>query len=142
MSKDLFFDTRAAEVAALIDRVERGERRALTAYAEIKRHKELYTDAEKEVFDYALEEAGQYSDNTFSEDGFEFTKRSGATRYSFKHIPEWQEANAKVKEIEERYKQVYKTVSKGVLVASADGEEMVLPEVSHNKDSISVKEKY
>lgn len=139
MSKELFFERRQEELASLIDQVENGEARALNVYAEIKRFKEMYVSVEKQIEPLAMDEAQDYSENTFEEDGFEFTKRNGATRYIYKGIPEWQTYSKALKECEARHKQAFISKQKGLMIASADGEEMVMPEIAYSKSSLVVK---
>lgn len=139
MSKDLFFQQRANELMDVVDGVERGSRSALLAYAEMKRFADIASQAVKQIEPIAMEEAIKYGENEFETHGFKFQIRNGATRYSYKNIPEWQEANEKVKDVEERYKAAFVARQKGLLTASEDGEEMILPEITRSKDSLIVK---
>lgn len=139
MSKDLFFQQRANELMDVVDGVERGSRSALLAYAEMKRFADIASQAVKQIEPIAMEEAIKYGEKEFETHGFKFQIRNGATRYSYKHIPEWQEANEKVKDVEERYKAAFIARQKGLLTASEDGEEMILPEITRSKDSLIVK---
>lgn len=126
-------------VVGLIDRVENGEVNALVAYAEIKKLLDLYTNAKLQVEPLAMEEAEKYPDNTFTEGGFIFERRAGGSSYSYKHIPEWAEAERNKKQIEAKYKQAFLARQKGLMVASEDAEEMILPEISYRKSSLIVK---
>ena len=139
MNKQLHFQMRQEELAHLIERVEQGEQRALISYAEIKKMKEMYALAEKQIEPLAIGEAENYTEKTFDEGGFTFQKRNGATRYSYKNIPEWQTYNKGLKDCEERHKQAFISRQKGMLTATMDGEEIVMPEVSYSKDSLAVK---
>ena len=74
MSKQLHFQMRQEELAHLIERVEQGEQRALISYAEIKKMKEMYALAEKQIEPLAIGEAENYTEKTFDEGGFTFKK--------------------------------------------------------------------
>lgn len=139
MSKDLFFQQRANELMDVVDGVERGSRNALLAYAEMKKFADIATQAVKQIEPIAMEEAINFGEKEFETHGFNFQIRNGATRYSYKHIPEWQKAQEGLKEVEERYKAAFVARQKGLLTASEDGEEMILPEVNRSKDSLIVK---
>lgn len=139
MSKDLFFQQRANELMDVVDGVERGSRNALLAYAEMKKFADIASQAVKQIEAIAMEEAINFGEKEFETHGFKFQIRNGATRYSYKHIPEWQTAQEGLKEVEERYKAAFVARQKGLLTASEDGEEMILPEVNRSKDSLIVK---
>ena len=139
MSKDLHYEMREQELAHLLTEVENGNENPLLLYAEIKQLKELYTTAEKQVVDIALDEAEKYPEKSFELDGYVFEKRNGATRYSYKNIPEWQTYNEALKNCEARHKQAFISRQKGLLIASEDGEEIVLPEVNYSKNGLIVK---
>lgn len=139
MSKDLFFQQRANELMDIVDGVERGSRSALLTYAEMKRFSDIVIKAVKQIEDLATEEAYTYGEKDFETHGFKFQIRNGATRYSYKNIPAWQIVQEELKEVEERYKAAFIARQKGLLTASLDGEELVLPEITKSKDSLVVK---
>ena len=139
MSKDLFFQQRANELMDIVDGVERGSRSALITYAEMKRFADIAAKAVKQIEDLAIDEAINFGEKDFETNGYKFQIRNGATRYSYKHIPEWAEAQTKVKDVEERYKASYLARQKGLLTATQDGEELVYPEITRSKDSLIVK---
>ena len=139
MSKDIFYQVREEEVAHLITEVEEGNTRALKTYAQLKKCAELFTEAYKQIEPLAQNEASDYADKTFSENGFIFEKRNGATRYSYNHIPEVFVLKQKLKETEAKYKHAFLSTQKGLMPISEDGEELMLPKVSYSKDSLIVK---
>ncbi len=139
MSKDLFFETRQQELADLVQAVEDGRDNALLAYAEIKQMKDLYAQAERQIEELAMDEAERYPEKSFSQHGYMFEKRNGTMRFSYKNIPAWQEIDQARKQCEEKHKQAFLSRQKGIMVATEDGEEIVLPEVSYNKNSLVVK---
>jgi len=139
MSKDLFYQVREDEVAHLLTEVEEGNINALEVYANFKRSKDLIDEAIKQVEPSAHREADLYSEKSFTQSGFIFEKRNGATRYSFNHIPEIVELKQQLKFAESKYKHAFLSQQKGLLTASEDGEEMIMPKVSYSKDSLIVK---
>lgn len=75
--------------------------------------------------------------------GYLFEVRNGARRFSYKGIPEWENASTKVKDIEGKYKSMFEAKLKGNPHAniSEDGEELPLPEIFYNAPSVIVKMK-
>ena len=118
MSKDLFFKQRQEELALLIERTEQGEISSLKMYGQLKQMGKMYADAERQILEQVLEESTNYFENTFKTAGFEFTKRSGATRFSYKEIEEWQINNKALKNCEAKYKQAFISKQNNLLVAS------------------------
>ena len=140
MSKDLHFEMRQQEVASLLEQSESGDLSALETYAQFKRLKDLYTEAEKQIQGLALDQASQYQEKTFSEHGFTFEKRNGSRRYSFKGIDEVDNAEAIVKDLKETYKQAYISFEKGITSVDPNtGEVFVLPKVTNSNDVLIVK---
>lgn len=139
MSKDLFFKQRETEINEIVKGVKEGNRKALIAYAELKHLSDIATEALKEVKDLALQETELYPEKKFDLDGFTFERRNGATRYSYSHIPKWQEKQKELKDIEAEAKQAFLASQKGMLVATEDGEEIILPEPIYSQDSLIVK---
>ena len=139
MSKGLYFKMREEEVAHLLTEVEQGNSNALSTYANLKRCKDLFDEASKQVEPLAFDEALNFPEKTFNANGFTFEKRNGATRYSYNHIPKVQELKAEIKEIESKSKQAFLSQQKGIIVADENGEEIILPKVSYSKDVLVVK---
>ena len=130
---------REEEVANLLTEVDNGDKRALTVYANFKRCKDLFDEAAKQIEPQAQNEASEYAEKSFSEAGFIFEKRNGATRFTFSHIPEVKKLSDKIKEIQEKSKQAYLAKQKNLLTADENGEEIPMPKVSYSKDSLIVK---
>ena len=139
MSKDLFYQQRALEVAELLTHCEAGNIPALLAYANLKQTKDLIDEAIEQIEPLAQDEASLHAEKTFSDCGFTFEKRNGATRYSFTHIPKIKELKDEIKEIETKSKQAYISMQKNLMVADENGEEIPLPKVTYSKDSLIVK---
>jgi len=140
MSKDLFYKMREQEVAHLLTELEEGNETALITYANLKKCKDLFDEAIKQVEDLAIQEADGYAEKSFSEFGFIFEKRNGSTRFSYSHIPGVIKLKDEIKEIEQISKQAYLASQKGMLVADENGEPIELPKVTYTKDVLIVKE--
>jgi hypothetical protein len=99
----------------------------------IKNFKQEYSG---EIADLAKEYKEGYK-------GFTFEVRNGARRFSYKGIPEWENASKTVKDVEGKYKSMFEAKLKGNPHAniSEDGEELPLPEVSYGAPSVIVKAK-
>ena len=94
--------------------------------------KEFKDEFLTEIQNEALNYQGEYHGN-------EISVRSGGKMYSFKHIKEWQEADAAKKDIEERSKAAFIASQKNMMSVSEDGEIMELPKISYRKDSVVIK---
>lgn len=116
-----------------------GEEEALKVYAILKDYEKVLKKCISEVQPIAIAEAENYTETTFSEHGYTFTKRNGGARYAFDNIPEWVEKKQQLKDIEEKAKQAHKSYEKNLTSVSEDGEVIELPTVTYAKDSISVK---
>tara|TARA_R110002020_G_scaffold328548_1_gene544468 strand:- start:789 stop:1232 length:444 start_codon:yes stop_codon:yes gene_type:complete len=127
------------EVTHLLTQAEEGNINPLDVYAIFKQSKILIDEAIEQVEPLAQSEAIKYPERTFEQSGFTFEKRNGATRYSYDHIPEIFELNQKLKYAQAKYKHAYLSQQKGLLTASKDGEEMIMPKVTYSKDSLIVK---
>jgi hypothetical protein len=139
MSKHLFFETRQAELALLVEQAESGDIASLALYAECKELEGMFKKVVAQLEPLAFMEAETYVEKTFMFEGFEFEKRNGATRYNYKGIAEWQILNAQLKAVEERARQAFLARQKNILVASEEGEEIELPEVVYSKSSLLAK---
>lgn len=139
MEAQLAMEVHENELVDFLNQVEDGEVSALYAFAQIKHLEDLYSKAKRQIEPLAWNEAEAHPEKTFSEAGFTFEKRNGGHSYIYKHIPEWQEKQAALKEVEERYKQAFIARQKGLMVASEDAEEMLMPEINHRKSSLIVK---
>ena len=122
----------------LRDKVVKGEVNSLEAYGQCKQMKAENDAALAEIEAIALDDAESY-EKTFQLKGFKFERRNGATRYSFRHIPKWNEFNDKRKDFEDMCKQALKAGASNMQIADQDGEEIPLPIVTHSKNSLVVK---
>jgi len=128
-----------SEIVHLLTQAEEGNINPLDVYAIFKQSKLLIDEAIAKVEPLAHREAEMYTERSFEQSGFTFEKRNGATRYSYNHIPEIFELNQKLKYAQTKYKHAFLSQQKGLLTASKDGEEMIMPKVTYSKDSLIVK---
>ena len=129
-------------INGIVSDVEVGRVNPLDAFAIFKKMESLFNEAKKQIDALAIEEAEHYGQSTFSHNGQKYEVRNGATRYSFKGIQEWEEKNAELKAIEEKYKQAYKNFKIGLsALDEITGELIDLPTVTQSKSSLIVKNK-
>lgn len=139
MSKLEFFKLRQQDLAQFTQEVENGDRDALTAYANIKKLESEIIAVKKQIEPLALDEAVAFGEKSFETHGIKFEVRNGATRYSYKGIPEWVEKQKELKAIEDKSKHAFISVQKGLLTVTDDIKEIPMPEVSYSKNSLIVK---
>lgn len=117
-----------------------GEEDPLKALSIIEPFLKEVKECRDAIYADAIEEASKHNETTFEKYGCKFTKKNGATRYDFKHIEAWQEANKALKAIEQASKDAYKmSLQNMTAVDASTGEVAELPIVSANKDSLIVK---
>ena len=129
-------------IDGIVSDVEIGNINPLDAFAIFKKMEAMFNEAKKSIDSLAIDEAETFGESSFSHNGQKYEVRNGATRYSFKEIPEWIEANEKLKLIEEKYKTAYK--NRQMNLSSLDettGELLQLPTVTQSKSSLIVKNK-
>lgn len=110
---------------------------ATIALREIRKSHEAEIEMIK-AFEYDnLQEFEQYKGEPYM--GFEFTVVPGRKTYNFKEIPEWNEATAKVKEVEKSAKLAFDMYqSSGQRPITEDGELLPLPEINYGKSYLKV----
>jgi len=129
-------------INGIVSDVEIGRVNPLDAFAIFKKMETIFNEAKKQIDTLAIDEAEHYGLSTFSHNGQKFEVRNGATRFSFKGIKEWEDANENLKSIEEKYKLAYK--NRQMNLSSLDettGELLELPTVTQSKSSLIVKNK-
>lgn len=133
------------ELMNTIHRAKEGEISNLDAVIDLRESRKELENALgiiKEFEDDNLEqiasEASEYKDGY---KGYQFEYRNGRKMYSFKGIPDWQEADKNKKEIEKKYRSMLDAKINGAVHAniSEDGEELPLPDISYGKSSLVVK---
>lgn len=139
MSVYAIIEKRRAELSSLIEKTEQGDFNPLETFARLKEDAKLLDDAIKQIFPLAMSEAESYPEKSFNYQGYEFEKRNGATRYSFKGIPSVEDIEKKLKEEKERLKAAFKAHQKGVLVADYEGEVIDFPSLTYGADILTSK---
>lgn len=110
----------------------------LEVYANLKQMKKDLDESLKVIEEEAREEALKYGEKNFDHKGFKVEIRAGSTRYNFSNIKAWADKKKELKELEEKYKQAYKSFEKGI--TSLDEDEILeLPEAKSSKESIIIK---
>jgi len=127
------------DYAELVQNVISGEESPLKAYAIMALLKKDLDKSLKEIKEVAIEEAARHGAKTFEDHGFKFELRAGKTTYSYKHIEAWKNTKEELVSIEAKAKQALASSKNGLQVASEDGEEVELPEVTYAADSLIVK---
>lgn len=128
-----------------IHQAKEGEISNLDAAIDLRENRKKLEDClaviksyENENLEQIASEASEYKDGYR---GYQFEYRNGRKMYSYKGIPDWQEAEKTKKEIEKKYKSMLDAKINGAVHAnvSEDGEELALPEISYGKSSLVVK---
>lgn len=127
----LFDEIDARKNAAL-----EGEVNELIAYAEIDAIEKYAASAKDEVKESALTTLMNRYNGKAQEGGITFEKTQSG-RYDYKEIPEWVEANEKLKAIEKRAQDAYKQAVNGNLMVDVDG--CVVSAAIYNPNSPSIK---
>lgn len=130
------------EMLNAIHKVEQGNLPVLDALIQLEEERKnletslaIIKSFKAEQLENIADEAINYKDGF---KGFKIEVRSGGRMYNFKNIEEWKTYQKNLKDCEERYKQAFILKEKGLMVASEDGEEMELPEISYRKSSVIV----
>ena len=129
-----------SRASQLINQYREGEISLLDATIELR---EIRKEHEAEIdmikaFEYEnLQEFEQYKGEPYM--GFEFTVVNGRKTYNFKEIPEWNEATAKVKEVEKQAKLAFDMFqSTGSRPITEEGEILPLPEINYGKSYLKI----
>lgn len=113
---------------------------ALATFITLNRIAKMLDSLKDEVKPYAIDQAGQWHEKTFSYFGATIEKKSAAGRWDYKGIRAWTEAKANLQAIEERAKAAYQASQKfGMQTATQDGEEIELPAYVSGGEIIAIK---
>lgn len=126
-------------IQQLVQDVLDGQESGLIALAVLKEEKKIIEDCIKQVEPTAMEEAEKYTEKSFQFKDLMIEKRNGGKQFNYKNIPEWNTAKAELTSVEEKAKAAYLNHEKGNLTADQNGEVVILPEVTHRKDSLIIK---
>jgi len=133
------------EMMSMIHQVENGELGHLDALIRMEEERKsleqtlAIAKSFKDTYFDQIEEASKEHPEGFK--GWDIEIRNGGRTFKYNHIPEWDSLKKQMKECEEVHKQAFISKEKGMLTATEDGEEIVLPEVSYRKSSIILKQK-
>lgn len=127
------------DVSSLTQDVIDGNENPLKGYAILKQLQKQVANAISEIEEYALDEASKFGEKTFETMNYKFELREGGRRYDFKSIPQWVDANSKLKDIESTCKQAALAYEKGKNIVDENGEVVPVPVVKFSKSSITVK---
>ena len=119
---------------------QEGKVDALAFYITLNRVEKHLAAVKEEVKEYAIQQADQWHEKSFSYFGATIEKKAAAGRWDYKGIKAWTEAKANLTAIEERAKAAYQAAQKfGMQSATADGEEIELPTYTAGSDIIAIK---
>lgn len=104
-----------------VNAVEGGHADALRTYINLYRLSKLLSEAMDRIKPDALNEATKYG-KTFQFHGCEIQNKNAPGRFVFKSIPEWQEQQFRIKQIEDKYKSAWQAREKGLTSITDDGE--------------------
>jgi len=121
----------------LNEAVINGEKNPLEVYVELKGLEKLLKDVISAVQPDAIDEAEKYGKGEHDAYGAKFQVKNGAGRWSFKGNPEWVDAEAKKKAIEEQLKTLFKGGVVGV--DESTGEMIKGAEFTPGKTTIAVR---
>lgn len=88
------------EFKEIVRQVKEGEINALSIYVDLKRYEKELSEALKEIQDFAIEEANKYPEKSFKAFGAMIEKKSGASRWDYSEVREWNLAKERIKQIE------------------------------------------
>lgn len=120
----------SATVQAVID----GEISPLEVKIELKKLKDFIAKAEAEIEGAVLEEARKYNKEVYH--GYYVEVRSGAGRWDFTGIPEWENVRNDLRSIEEKAKAAAKAYEKGIRSVSEDSELITPAKYTAGKENV------
>jgi len=127
-------------LAELANAWREGSIDALATYITMNRISKMLDNLKDEVKLYAIEQAGQWHEKTFTYFGATIEKKSGAGRWDFKGVQAWNEAKATLSSIEERAKAAAQAAAKfGAAMVSEDGELLQGATYTPGADIIALK---
>jgi len=140
MGMDYLMSQKALEWANdLHDAAQDGFIDPLTAFTLFHRLKSCVELNMKAIQDQAVNEAAKYDGKTFNINGYEVTKKSGAGRWDFKHLSDWNEVKNNLSDIEEKHKTAFKMAEKGDTYITEGGEVVEPATYMPGADTISLK---
>ena len=109
----------------------------LQFHIELKELADVIKNFQDQIKPLALTEASKWDKQVYC--GYEITRKAGAGRYSYDHIPQVQELKNALKEREKLHQQAYKTMHMGLFLNEQTGEVYEPAHYTQNEDSIMLK---
>ena len=125
-------------IVKIAEDVQNGSIDPLKAYLDLKSIESELKNAFAIVQDLAINEAQKYP-KTFQFHGYEVQNKSGAGRWDFKHISDWNNKKRELDEVEEKHKLAFKMAEKGDTYITEGGEVIEPAFYIPGKDTIAVK---
>lgn len=119
--------------------VDNGNLSALDAYIQLHQIEKLAGEARKQIQAQAVTEA-QREGKQFTRMGFEIQCRSGAGRWDYKHIQQWEAKKFELSQLEEKAKWAFKSAEKGITPIDDDGVIIEAAIYTPGADTIALKE--
>lgn len=123
----------------LVQEVIEGNESPLNAYAVLKKEKNQIDKLLCDIEPLAIKEACDHPDKTFIDYGCRFEYRNGSKRFKYDHIYEWREAKRLLEDIENKARQSFESMQKGLSIITDDGEFIEPASISYSKDSLIVR---
>lgn len=141
--KKIFFELKGI-VASTMQKVDDGDLDVLDGIIKINEINNELMDLQKSCKEWINSQADEVEGRIKEEPiykGVKFQYRAGAARFSYKGIPEWENNNKALKDIESKYKAMFKAKQKGLDYANvnSDGEELPMPEIKYGTSYLIVK---
>lgn len=131
------------KISDIINKAEDGQVGMMEAVCDLQDMVKPLEEALKAIKDFKDEHVDEFA--MLKEEypdgfgGYTFEYRNGSRRLNYKGIKEVDNAEKKVKELKEYYKQAFVSATKGIIPVSEDGEQLTLPEPSYGKACIILK---
>jgi hypothetical protein len=125
----------SASVQSVID----GEINPLEVYGNLKMLEKHLAKCIDEIKECVFIEADKWSDKTFEDAGFKFTKTDGRALYDFKGLSMWEKTKSELKKIEDMAKASAQNQLKfKTALVTEDGEVIEPCKITYTSPSVSV----
>jgi hypothetical protein len=115
-----------------------GDADSLDCFAQMRAVILAAQDALNLIEPAATAQAERFEAKTFEHHGIKYTRSEGKTVWNYSRIPEWVQAKAQVKEIEETAKLIAKANQKKLIAATQEGEVVEGATFTMSKPSLSI----
>jgi len=110
------------QVSYLTEAILAGYVSPLEGSLALKQIANLVSKAQADIKDVAIEEAEKYGREGFNNAIGKIEERNSASRYSYKHLPDWVAVKSHLTDIENQAKEAQKASEKGLTISDYDGE--------------------